>query len=288
MRLARYGPDPLLKWPGGKRWLAPVLTSLLREELSGTYFEPMLGSGAVFLKLAPTSAHLADMNAELVSCLETIRDHPEAVIRRLWHLSNTADCFYRVRSMKPRTKVGLAARFVFLNRTCWGGLYRINRAGEFNVPFGNSKRVICRKASLMSVAKCLRGVRLRCADFEATIAIAGKGDVVYADPPYVSVGQNNGFVRYNEHLFAWRDQERLARASRSAARRGAFVTVSGLWHDSVLALYPGWWAIRVERDSLIAREVACRRPVSEVLIFSRRPRCWGSLPVAALGSLRRL
>jgi DNA adenine methylase len=125
--------------------------------------------------------------------------------------------------------------------------------------------------SAKRVAAALNGAQLRCCDFADALAEAGEGDVVYADPPYTTKGENNGFVRYNEKLFAWADQERLAENAAAAALRASFVCVSNLWHKDVLALYTGWWALRVRRHSLIARSSDSRQGVTEALLFSRKP-----------------
>jgi len=262
---------PFLKWPGGKRWLANSLSVILRHELSGTYYEPFIGGGAVFLSLQPERAILCDANPALIDCLRTSSRKPETVLRALWRWTNTAECYYQVRNLNPRKETTKAAKFIYLSRTCWGGIYRVNRQGKFNVPFGNSGRTICHAKEFILAAKVFKNAELLSSDFEFVIEQAGEGDVVYADPPYTTLGQNNGFARYNEHLFAWKDQERLAVCCRRAKKRGAFVAISGLWHETVLSLYSGWWAIRSERMSTVSRVADGRRMISEAVIFSRKP-----------------
>lgn len=270
-RMECMGPSPFLKWPGGKRWLAPLLVQIIRPELKRTYFEPFLGAGAVFLSLSPKQAVLSDCNEDLITTLRIIRENSAAVVEAVHRFSNTNECYYQVRQMKTRSEISRAARFLYLNRTCWGGIYRLNKQGTFNVPFGNSGRVICERRTVIEGAHLLRGVILECLDFEKAIERAGEGDVIYADPPYTTRGQNNGFVRYNERLFAWSDQDRLASACRQAASRGAFVVVSGLWHRDLLRLYTDWWAAKISRASTVSREVGGRGKVYETLLFSRKP-----------------
>lgn len=266
---------PILKWPGGKIWLAPHLKKILEIELvpSGTYYEPFMGAGAIFFCLLPKRAVLSDINLELVEFFQCVRDHYDAVIRKVWRCTNTSECYYHIRKMKPETKIGKAVRFLFLNRTCWGGIYRLNKNGEFNVPFGNSGRIICRRENVVKTAIALKRATLLCADFQQAISRAGKGDVIYADPPYTTLGQGNGFLRYNEKLFRWSDQLRLADSCLCAKKRGAFVAVSNLWHDEVLQLFPGWWAWKIERQSLVCRKSEARHAIFEVVIFSRKPEC---------------
>ena len=268
--------DPFLKWPGGKRWLAPLLANIIDRELLGTYFEPFVGAAAVFLQLRQKRAVLSDINAELIHCLREVKADPESVLRAVWRYTNTRECYYRARCSRPRTAIGAAARLIYLNRTCWGGIYRLNQNGEFNVPFGGHDRVICHKGALLAVAGLLRRATLRCADFEEVMAEAGRGDVIYADPPYTTRGEDNGFLRYNEQLFSWADQKRLAAAARLAAKRGAFVAVSALWQRDLLGLYGRWWAWKLQRWSRVAGTIDSRRIVSEVVLFSRKPCFFGS------------
>jgi len=264
--------DPLLKWPGGKRWLAQFLSQALKRHLTGCYFEPFLGGAAVFLQLAPQSAILSDSNSELIEFLVTLRSKPEEVVRALWNWSNTEECYYRVRRSKPRTSIWRAARFLYLNKSCWGGIYRTNKKGQFNVPFGNSGRRLCHVADARAMAESLKRVSLLAEDFETVIDLSKAGDVVYADPPYTAKGENNGFIRYNERLFSWSDQVRLTATCKRARKRGAFVAVSGLCHPEIKALYNGWWCVQITRPSLVSRTPDARKQVSEIVLFSHRPK----------------
>jgi DNA adenine methylase len=258
-----------VKWPGGKSWLAPTLAGLIGDQIKGTYYEPFVGSGSVFLHLVPDNAVLSDNNCELVSSIRTISYSVEKVLLALDRLSNTQSCYDEVRTSAPRDPIGKAVRFLYLNRTCWGGIYRLNKHGCFNVPYGNSGRVICQPTVLLSAAKQFRLAKLICSDFESVICEAKAGDVVYADPPYTTRGQNNGFNRYNEQLFAWLDQERLASVCKLASRRGALVIVSGPWHPDFLSLYEGWRRHEVRRVSTISRLSKGRRRISEALVISQ-------------------
>lgn len=263
--------QPFLKWPGGKRWVAPLVVHSIAPHLKRNYVEPFFGGGAVFFRLQPKRAILSDINPELVRCLRLVKDNVDHVVDRIQVWSNSKSCYYRVRKRRPHSGYGAAARLIYLTRTCWGGLYRVNQRGEFNVPFGNSGRSICDFENLKACARVLHHADIYCSDFEQVVELASAGDVVYADPPYTTLGQNNGFVRYNERLFAWRDQQRLASACKCAAHRGAFVVVSSLWHESILGLYAGWWAARITRYSRVSAVRDGRRQVSEALLFSNRP-----------------
>jgi len=264
--------QPFLKWPGGKRWIAPLVVHGIAPYLKRTYLEPFFGGGAVFFRLQPKRAILSDMNPELIHCVRSVRDNVDCIVDRIRMWSNSKSCYYRVRKRRPHGGYVAAARLIYLTRTCWGGMYRVNQRGEFNVPFGNSGRPVCDFENLKACAHVLRHTDIYCSDFKQIIELANAGDVVYADPPYTTLGQGNGFLRYNERLFKWSDQQRLSVACHDAARRDAFVAVSGMWHDELLKLYSGWWAWKVGRKSLVSRALEARRTVLEVVLFSKKPK----------------
>jgi DNA adenine methylase len=249
--------------------LAPILSA----ELRGKYREPFFGGGAVFFQLRPRQAVISDVNPELIAFLKCLAHSPEEIVECVWRWTNARKCYDAVREARPRSPIGASARFLYLNRTCWGGIYRTNRAGEFNVPFGDSGRVICRRRQVLACASALQGVDIVGLDFADAVSAAEKGDVVYADPPYTTKGENNGFVRYNERLFSWDDQVRLAKVCSSARSRGAFVAASGLWHPELLKLYRGWWAWKVERVCRVSRTINARGSVNEAVLFSRFSEC---------------
>lgn len=260
---------PFLKWAGGKQWLLPVLKPLL---LGGSrkrkYIEPFLGGAAVFLAAKPANARLSDSNKELIDCYRAIKHDVESVIKTLRGLSFTTDCYYRVRSSRPRSLVKKAARFIYLNRTCWNGLYRVNRNGDFNVPIGSFDSdpdfVVADRLSALS--KLLRDVKLYCTDFEKACTVAERGDTVYLDPPYMVAHKSNGFLRYNERVFSWEDQIRLAKLARELRNRKCRLMISNADHPSIIALYKGFIIRRLKRKSLVAGIASKRRLVTELLI----------------------
>jgi DNA adenine methylase len=284
--MIRIEARPFLKWPGGKRWAAGLIAQAVAPQLRQTYIEPFVGSGAVFFHLQPRKAVLADINPELICCLRCVKDDVRKVVRALSRWSNTEESYYRIRSQRHRRDHLAAARLIYLSHTCWGGLYRVNQRGEFNVPYANSGRPAFYGKDLVECSRVLKSARVLCSDFEMLLDRAAAGDVVYVDPPYTTLGQNNGFVRYNERLFAWRDQQRLARACARAVGRGAQVVVSGLLHESLLELYDGWWALGMERSSTISGKAEGRRRITEVLVLSYKPqldRMADSLKVVRVG-----
>jgi DNA adenine methylase len=264
--------EPFLKWAGGKRWLVANHSNLFPSSFK-TYFEPFLGSGAVFFHLLPEKAVLADKNAELIGVYEAIRNDWKGLLQHLkiHQKYHSKRYYYYVRGLSPRSIVSKAARFIYLNRTCFNGLYRVNMSGDFNVPKGTKSSVLLPGDDFQAVAHALRKCKLIAGDFAEIIEKAGRGDFVYVDPPYTVRHNNNNFIKYNETLFSWDDQVRLAQALFAARSRGAKILVSNVDHNSIRSLYSGFGIIsRVHRQSLLAADSIKRRASTELIITNLR------------------
>jgi DNA adenine methylase len=262
---------PFLKWAGGKRLLLPqILPHLPAIAPDRRYFEPFLGGGAMYFALEPTRGVLSDLNAELVEVFSAVRDDVDKVIRHLRPLTNDAECYYRVRSSRPRSLAARAARFIYLNKTGFNGLFRVNLQGEFNVPFGkhSEKLVICDELQLRDASLTLHDTELSVKDFGRALARAREGDLVYLDPPYTTAHSNNGFIEYNARVFSWNDQRRLASIAERLARRGVRVAISNADHPSIVQLYqPTRFSIvRISRWSTMAGNNNSRFPTTELII----------------------
>ncbi|HUF80443.1 MAG TPA: Dam family site-specific DNA-(adenine-N6)-methyltransferase, partial [Burkholderiales bacterium] len=224
---------PFLKWAGGKRSLAPKVVEMLPASYR-RYVEPFLGAGAVFFaaqeKRRDLAAVLSDLNAELVSAFEVVRDRPGALIEQLQALQagylagdkeGRRAFYYEVRARTPEERVERAARTIFLNRTGYNGLYRVNRAGRFNVPHGRYARpAICDEGVLRAASTALKGAILLHADFGAVCRGAGAGDFVYLDPPYQPLSATSHFTAYTANGFGRDEQVRLRDEFESLTRRG--------------------------------------------------------------------
>ena len=257
-----------LKWAGGKRWLICELRTVIPKKFDW-YIEPFAGGASVFFSLAPQKAVLADLNGELIATYRAIQVASDAVWRALGiHASqHSTEYYYQVRQQQPTRAAEIAARFLYLNRTCWNGLFRVNLRGYFNVPRGTKDQVLLPTDSPSKFASILQSAELYWSDFEMLVDGAGKGDLIYADPPYTVKHNLNGFLKYNESIFSWADQERLAESLRAARSRGAFVIVSNADHDSVRQLYEKDFQVkRVKRSSIIAGQARFRAATSELLI----------------------
>ena len=239
---------PFLKWAGGKTALLPQLLAAAPERID-TYYEPFLGGGALFFALQRegrfSHAVLSDSNQELINAYTQVRDnvnkliHALAVHQRKYDTApDRSEYYYNVRSKRLTCSLGGAANLIFLNKTCYNGLYRVNSKGRFNVPHGTYKNpTICDEENLIAVSEALQGVELEVADFAAAPRKAGVGDFVYFDPPYVPLSDTASFTSYTAQGFSLTEQQRLADTARHLADLGARVTLSNSGHRDVAALY---------------------------------------------------
>jgi DNA adenine methylase len=260
--------EPFLKWPGGKRWLTSRHLDLF-PKTHGKYIEPFLGGAAVFFALSPENAYLSDANEELVKTYNRVKNDRLKVEKRLarYHKKHDSTFYYKVRAQSPTDPIARAVRFLYLNRTCFNGIYRVNKNGEFNVPIGSKDAVSFEDGYLEKVAQTLKNARIRRRDFAVAIGKANKGDFVFIDPPYTVMHNNNGFVKYNAQLFSWTDQARLATAIKEASERGALIMMSNADHASVKALYRGFGTHHIlTRTSILAGNPGWRRSATELLV----------------------
>jgi len=282
---------PPLKWAGGKRQLLPVLAEHY-PPVFGRYIEPFLGSGAVFFDLLNTgrldgrTIRLADVNPDLIGCYRTLRDRPSAVIRELARLerryrADGVPCYYEVRDERfnpTRTTMlercgtparfaraytpALAAMLIFLNRTGFNGLFRLNRRGLFNVPAGRyDDPRICDEAHLRAVSGALGrpGVSIALRGFKATLAQAGLGDFVYCDPPYAPLTRTACFASYTADGFSSENQLELRQAVVEACERGASVVVS---NSSAREILNAYGTPEAQEAGLVVRRVPARRAIN--------------------------
>lgn len=260
--------QPFLKWAGGKRWLAERLAPAF-STLHGTYREPFLGSGAVFFRYTPAQAVLSDANADLIECYQQIKSDPDGVELALAALAHKVpdNDYYEIRRSRPDTANARVARFLYLNRTCWNGLYRVNLKGEFNVPRGTKNEIVLPTDNFGAISAALAGADVRVADFASSIDDAVEGDLIFADPPYTVAHNTNGFVKYNQTIFSWSDQKRLAERLTAAAGRGVMVIATNADHPEVKELYEAFpYSLSLSRSSVIAASATNRRSTTELLV----------------------
>jgi DNA adenine methylase len=258
--------SPFLRWAGGKRWLVPKVMELVGDEAVARYHEPFLGGGSVFFALTISEKiFLSDLNTDLIEVYRQVKDNPAGVAELLNRYRNTSDDYYAARSANPTEAVQRAARFIFLNHTSYNGIFRVNLRGEYNVPFGSRKFVnMPDEHWLMRASKRLQGAELNGGDFERALGEVGEGDLVFLDPPYTVAHNNNGFVKYNQHLFSFADQERLAESIKTISDLGAKFILTNAAHASIDRLFsPLGSKITVSRRNSIGGKKAKRGSADE-------------------------
>ena len=260
--------QPIVKWAGGKGRLLPELLARMPAAF-GRYFEPFVGGGALFFRVQPLEAVLGDQNAELMNLYRCIRDQVEALIDDLQRHPYDKDYYYGMRAQDPEDMgvLARASRTVYLNRTCFNGLYRVNRRGQFNVPMGRySDPVICQTERLRAAAGLLAEVDLRRADYAKVAADARRGDFVYFDPPYQPLSPTANFTSYTAKAFGEEDQADLARIFTELGERGVQCMLSNSDTPLIRDLYAGHQMDVVLAPRAISRSASGRGPVREVMI----------------------
>jgi DNA adenine methylase len=257
-----------LRWAGGKRWLLRTIKSLVGDREVVAYHEPFLGGASVFLGLRQfPSAFLRDSNTELIATYRAIRDYPTEVAELVRSYENDAETYYQVRASRPEGKVQKAARFIYLNHTSFNGIYRVNLNGVYNVPFGHRPSPqIPTVEHLHDVSKRLKRARLDSGDFGKCVERVGRGHLVFLDPPYTVAHNHNGFIKYNQRLFSFDDQERLSALIDDIKERGAYYILANAAHESIADLFDkGDRLIETSRRNNIGGAHATRGSATEYL-----------------------
>lgn len=263
---------PFLKWAGGKGQLLPQILPRLPKRYN-RYLEPFVGAGAVYFAIRPASAYLSDCNTELMNCFEVVRSAVGSLIERLKEYRYDQEQYYQVRSLDERDDffqlpaVTRAARFIYLNRTCFNGLYRVNKRGRFNVPFGRyTNPTIVDADNLLRCSAALAPAILTASSFETVLEVAQPGDFVYFDPPYAPVSRTAAFTKYAKDGFTERDQELLLLVCLQLHQRGVHWMVSNSCTPLILELYRGFTIERVPAVRMINSDADERGEVAELLI----------------------
>jgi DNA adenine methylase len=260
---------PFLKWAGGKRQLLPELRARAPKGYDG-YFEPFLGGGALFFAERPKRATLADVNERLIRTYKGVRDHVEDVIRHLNGYRYDEKSFYDVRRtpIDGRSDAELAAWFVYLNKTGFNGLYRVNRDNQFNVPFGRyTNPTICDPENLRACSRALRGVDLRVGDFATVAEEARVNDFVYFDPPYMPLSATSSFTSYTSGGFGTEQQTVLRDLALALKRRRVHVLLSNSAAPFIRELYrEGFEVIDVPATRMVNSKVSGRGAITELVI----------------------
>lgn len=267
---------PFLKWAGGKRQLISTLKEHLPKNYN-TYYEPFIGGGALLFELQPKKAVINDSNAELINCYRVIKDSVEELIEELKkHENNNKEEYYyamrewdRKKSYKTKTKIEKASRIIYLNKTCYNGLFRVNSQAQFNVPFGRYKNPnILDVAVLKAVSKYLNKnqVEILNSDFSQAVETAKKGDFIYFDPPYDPVSDTASFTGYDINGFNRNEQKRLKETVDELDKKGCKVLLSNSYTDFIVDLYKDYERVKLSAIRTINSNARKRGRVDEILV----------------------
>lgn len=268
-------PKPFMQWVGGKRAMISQYNNFLPKKFK-TYYEPLLGGAALFFHLKPEVAVLNDSNLELIKTYRAIKSSPRKVINLLKELKNrhSKELYMKIRSLdrhidilKELTNEEVAARMIYLNQTCFNGVYRVNSQGQFNVPIGSSlNRLICDEHNILNSSKALRNIILQCKDFEDVINNVKSGDFIYLDPPYFPVSKYSDFTRYTKERFYEKDQIRLKSTIDALTKKRVKVMASNSDCDFINHLYSNYKKHKVYSGRSLNSNRNLRGKVSELLI----------------------
>lgn len=264
-------PRPFVKWAGGKRQLLNLLSERAPKEY-GHYFEPFIGGGAFFFSIKPHQATISDLNPELINCYQVIRDNVDALVRSLQRHKNEEEYFYTIRAkdLSKLTPIQRASRFIYLNKTCFNGLYRENKSSQFNVPFGRYKNPkIVDRENLFAIHEYLINseVDIYTQDYKETVKNAVCGDFVYFDPPYVPLTKTANFASYTKGGFGLDDQSNLADVMKELTKKGVKVMLSNSNTDKIRELYKDFNIETIHATRAINCKAAKRgKEANEVLV----------------------
>jgi DNA adenine methylase len=263
--------NPFLRWAGGKAKIIKQIKEFIPDDVKERHYrEPFLGAGSLYFALQPAYGTISDLNPELINCYLRIRDNPAAVDRALRELvkKNTEKFYYDTRKVfnKRRDSFSQAARFIYLNKTCYNGLFRVNKKGEFNVPFGQIKSpAIPALPELEKVSKTLKKITIETSCYQQSVKSAASGDFIYFDPPYPALNATSFFNNYTKDVFKHEEQVALADTSKKLSDRGCLVLISNADTAEVRKLYKGWDIIKLNTTRFISCKSE-RMKVDELII----------------------
>jgi DNA adenine methylase len=262
---------PFLRWAGGKTWIQKNIRQYLPPSIKN-YHEPFLGGGSVFINLKSigyitNEAFLSDRNIELINSYDIIKTKLEALIELLQEFRNEKEFYYYLRNQNFTNNVQRAAQFIYLNRTSFNGIYRVNLRGEYNVPYGyKTYKELFDFDNLVRLRRLFENAFFNSVDFEETLGNIERNDLVFLDPPYTVAHGNNGFIKYNQKIFAWEDQERLLSFIETIKSKQAFFIMTNAAHQNIDNLFNRVGGkIIINRYSLVGGKGATRKEISEYL-----------------------
>lgn len=258
---------PFLRWAGGKKWLLKDINNYLPKNGFEQYHEPFIGGGSMFFHLNPKDSFISDVNHELIETYIAVKEEVEDVVKHLRKFKNTKEEYYKIREQNFRSSSKKAARFIYLNQTSFNGIYRVNKNGKYNVPYGYRNNLTINYENLINVSKNLKNVQISSNDFYNIIDKVKKNDLVFLDPPYTVTHNSNGFVQYNKNIFCIEEQHRLAKLISELKEIGAYYILTNAAHPTIREIFNnGDKIFEVERSSLIGGKYAKRGKYAEIII----------------------
>ena len=270
-----------IKWAGGKSlFVDKILEYLPPTRLINTYYEPFLGAGSVYISYKPGRAVLSDLNLRLIETFKKVKASPREVhahLKRSQKL-NSKDYYYSQRELfnkkVAKFSAAQAARFIYLNKACFNGIYRVNAKGEFNVPFGHRDPIcIPSLEELVEISRKLKKATLLAADYTEVAKDGKKNDAFYFDPPYPPLNKSSYFTHYTKDRFGKDDQISLAKVAKTLAKKGCFVLITNADTKEIKELYRGWFIKRIKRARVLTCSKKVRR-VQELIITNYLPAVW--------------
>lgn len=264
-------PKPFVKWAGGKRQILNIIKDYVPKTFN-RYIEPFVGGGALLFQLLPKRVIINDINKELINAYIVIKENVEYLIEHLKTHKNDPEYYYKIRSLNPESlnPVERASRFIYLNKTCFNGLYRENSKGEFNVPFGRYKNPkILDEENLISVSKYLNSIEIQIynKDYKDICFLAEKGDFIYLDPPYHPISRTSSFTKYTKYDFTEKEQIELSKIFREMDKKGCYIILSNSNTEFIKQLYKNYEIIPIQANRFINCKPEKRRKDSiEILI----------------------
>ena len=268
-------PHPFLKWAGGKRQLIPQMTKYFPKNYN-KYIEPFVGGGAVFFHLLPKISIISDNNPDLINCYKIIKENVENLIKSLRKHTYEKNYYYKVRALDrdrngfaQLSDVEKASRTIYLNKSGYNGLYRVNSKGFFNVPFGRHRNPkICDDVNLRSVSRALRNVEIYLGSFELCLNFAKQGDFVYLDPPYHPLSETALFTSYTKSNFDKTSQKKLFEVFKELDKKGCYIILNNSYSEFILDLYKDYRIVTLKAKRNINSISQKRGLIDEVLILN--------------------
>lgn len=262
---------PFLRWAGGKNWFRKHIENFVPNQFEN-YYEPFLGGGSIFFYLKSkglikNKAYLSDSNKDLINTYRVIKNNlPELISHLSNHVDNEEE-YYRMREENFENPIEKASQFIFLNRTSFNGIYRVNLNGKYNVPYGKRElKNIYDFKHLEEISEILDKTYFSTQDFKDRCRLPNTDDFVFIDPPYTVAHENNGFIQYNQSIFSWKNQIQLAKITEDFENRGVHFLVTNAYHDSIRELYTTGNQIPISRSSTIGGKGASRTNYREIII----------------------